>query len=137
MTIQTIALPLPEAVFLRFEQMSKVTHRPLVELLLHAVEVGSPPSWEEAPARFQTDLAALDRLDNHSLWQIAKAQRKEGEVARLQELLAKRTDSPLSVSEEQELNMLVEEADRFMLCKAHAAALLRWRGEVIPPAEQL
>lgn len=77
--------------------MSKVTHRPLVELLLLAVEVGSPPSWEEARARFQSVLAALDRLDNHSLWHIAKAQRKEGEVARLQELLTKRTDSPLSV----------------------------------------
>ncbi|MEZ4869304.1 MAG: hypothetical protein R3C14_48730 [Caldilineaceae bacterium] len=137
MTIQTIALPLPESVFLRFEQMSKVTQRPLVELLLHAVEVGSPPSWEEAPARFQTDLAALDRLDNQSLWQIAKAKRDEIEVARLQELLDKRSDSPLSAPEERELNMLVEEADRLMLCKAHAAALLRWRGEVVPPAEQL
>ncbi|MCB0081478.1 MAG: hypothetical protein KDE47_11120 [Caldilineaceae bacterium] len=135
--MQTITLSLPESTFLRFEQMSKVTHRPLVELVLRAVEVGSPPGWEEAPARFQTDLAALDRLDNQSLWQIAKANRGETEAARLQELLDRRSDSTISAPEEQELSVLVEEADRFMLCKAHAAALLRWRGEIIPPAEQL
>ena len=31
---------------------------------MRAVQVGSPPSWEEAPAEFQSDLAALDRLDD-------------------------------------------------------------------------
>ena len=28
-------------------------------------------------------------------------------------------------------------ADRFMLLKAHAAALLRWRGYQLPPADKL
>jgi hypothetical protein len=36
-----------------------------------------------------------------------------------------------------ELDRLTEEADLLMLRKAHAAALLRWRGHAIPPAEKL
>ena len=36
-----------------------------------------------------------------------------------------------------ELIRLRVESDRFTLCKAHAAALLRWRGHQVPPAEAL
>ena len=36
--------------------------------------------------------------------------------------------SALTAEQQQELLMLQDEADRFMLCKAQAAAILRWRG---------
>jgi hypothetical protein len=35
------------------------------------------------------------------------------------------------------LNEQVAEADRLMLRKAHAAALLQWRGHAVPPFERL
>jgi len=43
----------------------------------------------------------------------------------------------LTATERLELNTQVAEADRLMLRKAHAAALLQWRGHVVPPFERL
>ena len=51
-----------------------------------------------------------------------------------QELLEKNADGLITASERLELERLRLEADRFMLRKAHAAALLRWRGHTVPLA---
>jgi hypothetical protein len=88
------------------------------------------------PAAFQADLAALDRLDDAALWRIARS-RAATDMKRFQELLDKYSAGQLSPTEQNELETLQHEADRFMLRKAHAAALLRWRGHSIPPAESL
>jgi hypothetical protein len=40
-------------------------------------------------------------------------------------------------AERTELTELRIEADRFMLRKAQAAAILRWRGHLLPPPERL
>jgi hypothetical protein len=137
MVVQNITLPLPEHLYLRFEQMAKATQQSVTEVLLHAVEVGSPPSWEDVPAEFQADLAALDRLDDKALWQIARSQQSETEMDRYEDLLYKNANDTLSPSEREELTGLRHEADRLMLRKAHAAALLRWRGYQLPPADKL
>ena len=137
MTTQNVTLPLPEALLLRFQQMAKATRQPVTDLLVRAVEVGGPPNWEEAPARFQVDLAALDRLDDDTLWRVARSRRSEVEIGRLQELLDKHAGQQISPEEQAELTQYYEEADLLMLRKAHAAALLRWRGHAIPPAEKL
>ena len=137
MTTQNVTLPLPEALLLRFQQMAKATRQPVTDLLVRAVEVGGPPNWEEAPARFQADLAALDRLDDDALWRVARSRRSEAEMARLQELLDKNANQLITSQEQSELAQYHEEADLLMLRKAHAVALLRWRGHAIPPAEKL
>src|SRR5712691_2559338 len=99
MTTQEVVLPLPENVYLRLQQVAQATQRSFTEVLLHAVEVGSPPSWEDAPAEFQTDLAALDRLDDHALWQIARSHRTEADMERYQELLDKNANDALTETE--------------------------------------
>lgn len=137
MTTQNVTLPLPEALLLRFQQMAKATSQPVTDLLVRAVEVGGPPNWEEAPARFQADLAALDRLDDDALWRVARSRRSEAEMARLQELLDRNADQQITSQELLELAQCHEEADLLMLRKARAVALLRWRGHAIPPAEKL
>lgn len=137
MTVQNITLPLPEHLYLRFEQIANATQQSVTDVLLHAVEVGSPPSWDNVPAEFQTDLAALDRLDDKALWQIARSQQNEIEMDRYELLLYKNANETLTPVEQGELTHLRQEADRFMLRKAHAAALLRWRGYQLPPADKL
>ena len=137
MSTQDVTLSLPETLYLRLQQTAQATHQSLTEILLHAVQVGCPPGWEEAPAAFQADLAALDRLDDEALWRIAKSSRTEADIVRFQELLEKNSDTQLTTDERTELTQLRFEADRFMLRKAHAAALLRWRGHTVPPAAKL
>jgi hypothetical protein len=137
MAVKDVVLPLPEELYLRLEQTARATRQSLTDLLLHAVRTGSPPDWSQAPAEFQADLAALDRLDDAALWRVARSQRREADMARLTELLDKNADDALSAAETLELAAQVTEADRFMLCKAHAAALLQWRGHTVPAAEKL
>jgi hypothetical protein len=76
----------------------------------------------------------LDRLDDETLWRIARSRTTEADMERYQELLDKNANDVLVAEERDDLVNLRIEADRFMLCKAHAAALLRWRGYQVPPA---
>lgn len=102
------------------------------EVILHALRVGGPPSWEDVPAEFQADLAMMDRFDDDALWRIARGRRTTAEMARYDELLKKNEQGTLNEAERLELARLRTESDRFMLCKAHAAVLLRWRGHAMP-----
>jgi hypothetical protein len=137
MSTQNVTLALPETLYLRLQQTAQARHQSLTEVLLHAVQIGCPPSWEDAPAPFQADLATLDRLDDEALWRIAKSARTEADLVRLQELLEKNSEAQLTAAEQTEFQQLRFEADRFMLRKAHAAALLHWRGHIVPPASLL
>ena len=132
-----IVLPLPEELYIRLEQTARVTQQSLTDMLLHAVRAGSPPDWSQSPAAFQIDLAALDRLDDDSLWRVARSQRGAADMAPLQELLEKNADDALTAEDRLDLESQIFEADRFMLRKAHAAALLQWRGHAVPPFERL
>jgi predicted transcriptional regulator len=137
MITRTVTIRLPESLYTRLQQIAQATRRPLDDVLLHALQVGSPPSWEDAPAEFQADLAALDRLEDEALWRIARSRKTEADMERYQELLDKNANDLLTPEERDELTQLRTEFDRFMLRKAHAVALLRWRGYQIPPAETL
>ena len=132
---RTVTLQLPENIYFRLQQAAQATKQSLEEISLRALQAGSPPDWDDIPAEFQADIAALDRLDDAALWRMARS--KQPLSASYQDLLDKNADSTLSDSETQQLADLRAAADRLLLCKAHAAALLRWRGHLIPPAEQL
>jgi hypothetical protein len=77
---------------------------------------------------FQLDLAGLDKMDDEALWAIARSRKEPAELVHYDGLLEKNAGGLLVPAERDELERLREEADRFMLKKAHAAALLRWRG---------
>lgn len=137
MATRTVTLELPESLYDRLQRTAQATRRSLDDVLLHAVQVGSPPRWDDAPAEFQADLSALDRLDDDGLWRIARSHATEADLQRCQELLDQNANGDLSADERDELAQLRLEADRLMLRKVHAAALLRWRGHQVPPAEAL
>lgn len=130
-------ISLPEPLYLRLQQIAQGTKQSLAEVIVRAVQVGSPPSWEDAPAAFQADLAALDRLDDDTLWRIARSTQLTQDMTRYEELLDKNANGALAPAERLELTQLRQTADRFMLRKAYAVDLLRWRGHAIPPAHQL
>lgn len=134
--MQNVTVQLPESLYRRLQQAAQAMQQPLEAVLLRAVQVGSPPAWEDVPAQFQADLAALDRLDDIALWRIARS-RQAADMVLYQELLDKKANGTLTSDEQAELVQLRTEADRFMLRKAQAVALLRWRGHTIPPADKL
>jgi len=128
MLAETVTLQVPDALYQRLVKTARVTKRSLEEVMLHALRVGSPPTWDDVPAEFQSDLAAMDQLDDESLWKIARSRKSQNEMTRYEELLDRSKSKTLNDPERKELGNLREEADRFMLRKSHAAVLLRWRG---------
>lgn len=132
MTLANVTLQLPEPLYRRLLNTAQATRRPVEEVIVHAVEVGSPPTWDDVPAEFQSDLADMDRLDDAALWQIAESRMSTTTDERYDALLEQNGEDGLTDSERIELQGLREAADRFMLRKAHAAALLRWRGRRLP-----
>ena len=137
MALRTVTMQLPENLYLRLQHTARATQQSFEETLLRALQVGSLPTWETAPAEFQADLAALDRLNDAALWRIARHRTAATQMDRYQALLDKGSNETLSIGEREELNQLRAEFDRQMLRKAHAAALLQWRGHQIPPADKL
>ena len=65
MSLHTVTMQLPERLYVRLQQTAQATKQSFEDILLRALQVGSPPSWETAPAEFQAELAALDlKLDS-------------------------------------------------------------------------
>ena len=130
---RTVTMQLPESLYLRLQQTARATRQSLEATMLRALQVGSPPAWETAPAEFQADLAALDRMDDAALWRIARTRAAPAQMDRYQELLDQNASQTLSAEEGQELAQLRTELDRQMLLRVHAAALLQWRRSAAAP----
>ncbi|MFM7405227.1 MAG: hypothetical protein ACKO3K_00785 [Cuspidothrix sp.] len=132
MTNATVTLQIPEIIYQRLVNTAHATQRPLEEVMLHALEVGSPPAWDDVPEEFQAELAALDKLDDNTLWQIFHSQKTAADMEEYNTLLEKNSSSQLTETERLNLIPFRHEADPFMLRKAQAAVLLRWRGYSLP-----
>lgn len=128
----TVTLQVPDLVYQRLVNTARATGRSLEEVMLHALKVGSPPKWDSVPDEFKADLAALDQLEDEALWQLATARKTGEEMTRYDELLAHNQNNSLTQDEKLELIALRSEADRLMLRKAQAAAILQWRGHHVP-----
>ena len=125
---ETVVLQIPEALYQRLAIAAGATQRSLEDIILQALQIGSPPTWKDVPEEFQTDLASLDRLDDDSLWQIARSQKTQLEMEPYESLLSKQQNTALTDSERLELDNLRKDSDRFMLRKSQATAILKWRG---------
>jgi hypothetical protein len=124
---ETVTLQLPSRLYERLVNTAQATKWPLEEIIIHSLEVGSPPDWEDVPEEFQSDLAALDRLDDDRLWQIARSQKSESDFEQYDELLERNREGTLTDSERLELAALRRECDRFMLCNTKSTCeWYRW-----------
>ncbi len=130
--VSPVTLTLPDNLYHRLQNTAIALDQPLETIILRALQVGSPPSWEDIPPEYQADLARLDRLPDDLLWSIAQEQQSSTNTTRYETLLTLKQDRSLTPQESSELATLRHAADRLMLRKAQAAALLRWRGHLLP-----
>lgn len=128
MVTETITLQIPQILYQRLVNTAHAQRRPIEEVIVHALQVGSPPVWDDVPEEFQADIAALDKLDDNSLWQILRSCKTAEQMERYDWLLERNSSGNITDAEQLELIKLRQETDLFMLCKAQAAVLLRWRG---------
>jgi hypothetical protein len=52
MVAETVTPRLPDTLYRRLANNARATRRFLEDVVLYALQVGSPPDWEDAPAEF-------------------------------------------------------------------------------------
>lgn len=127
-----ITLDLPDAIYQRLASAAKATQRPLTEVLLRALRVGSPPGWDDVPEEMHAELAALDRLDDDALYTVVRERWPSTDAGRYDDLLGALEAGSLTDEQREALSRMRDAHDRLTLRKAHAAALLKWRGRLVP-----
>ena len=137
MTTQPVTLQLPEPILSYFRQLALATKRPLEQLLRQSVEGNLPPSVDTMPSEMRDELLALQTLPVEELTRIAASQAPPEKQARHLELLERHRLAAITPADQDELAALRLAADRLMLRKAYAWAVLRWRGYPIPPLAEL
>jgi hypothetical protein len=137
MTTQRITIELPEFIFHRFAQMAEATHQPLEDLITQSVVNNLPPSAETAPLEMRAELVEMQTLSVDELLAIAQTQANVIQHENHVQLLAKNQAGVLLPEEQRDLTDMRQIADRLMLRKAYAWAILRWKGHRIPPLQEL
>lgn len=127
MTLQSVTLRLPDGLMQRARTAAEALHRPLEEVLTDML-AATLPDVEDAPPETQADLAGMTWLSTRELWMIARSEMPAEQQQQLQDLAEFQTERPLSLEEEESLEMLRREYGRITLFKARAYALLSLRG---------
>ena len=126
--LSTVTLQIPDGIYRRLEVQAKARSQSLEEILVHALNVGSPPDVNDVPTELKANLADLDTMSDDELLILMQDKKPIADFDRYDELLDLKADRLLMPSETQELEQLRKESDLFMLRKAQAAVLLKWRG---------
>ena len=116
-----IILTIPEEISERARAIAELTAQSVEAVLLEHLKTLST-SLASLPAEQQAELDALSQLSDDTLWTIAREQMPDA---------AQASGSTLTPEETRELDALVERADRLMLRKAEASAILRSRGYAV------
>lgn len=95
------------------------------------------PPVTNAPPEMQAELLDMQLLSVDELLRVAHSQMEPEKRQRHVLLLQKNSVGDLQAEELAELDALRLAADRLMLRKAYAWAVLRWRGHPTPALEQL
>jgi hypothetical protein len=93
--------------------------------------IGDGLEWNEGgclPAHLEEELSRLDKTDDGTLRLAARGHLSLEASRQLEDLHLKRQREGLSEVETEALARLVEEYERAMLIRAHAAALWKQRG---------
>ena len=128
MTTQSITLHLSDPVYRYLQQVATITKRPLEQLVRQSVEGNLPPSVENAPQELQDELLAMQSLSPTQLMSIADSQLPQSQQERYLLLLEQNSAGGISIEGCAEMEALRLAADRLMVRKGYALAVLRWRG---------
>ena len=127
MTLQTITLRLPEVLYRQVEHRAQRMRRSVEDELIIVVSTALPTT-DDLPLDIAGDLAQLTFLTDAELWQAAQTTLPSKDSERMQALMFKRQRDELTAAEEREAQRLAHRADRTMLVRSQAAALLKDRG---------
>ncbi len=133
---KTITLTVPDQFFEPLQRAAEVTHQPVEQVLLTALEASLPP-LDGLKEQVIASLVTLESMDDVSLSKVLIECVPVDTQTRLGECLIENESRALSDSEKTELEALQASADLVMLRKSRAAVLLRFRGKRVPTLAEL
>jgi hypothetical protein len=122
-----LTLTIPDELYERAKHIAESTSQPIEQVILQHLQT-LPAPLPILPDDVQAELDALKYLSDDALWTIAREQMPDAVQSRAHDLMNRNSQGTLSEAERSELDALVDRADRLMVRKAEAAALLRERG---------
>jgi len=131
----TQAILVPDELYDRLNAAAAAARQPVHEVAARVLYAGLPPSVDDVPASMRETLRRLEKSDDETLWQVWHSRAPEAQRSRHSALLEKKANGAITAEERRELSRLRRRADQLMLKRAHAAALLRWRGHRVPLAD--
>ncbi|WP_199249498.1 hypothetical protein [[Phormidium] sp. ETS-05] len=135
MATYRLTLELPESVFQKLVRIAELSHQSLESLAVQSITSNLPPSVENAPVEMQGELLRMQHLPVEELVKITGMPVSTTAQQHHLTLLEKNANDSITAAELEEVRDLRIAADRAMLIRAFAWALLRWRGYPIPPLE--
>ncbi|MBX3015176.1 MAG: hypothetical protein KF832_26895 [Caldilineaceae bacterium] len=123
---ETITLHVPRDLYARAKQAAGQNQQALEQFLVSAL-VSGLSLLDDLPDAMVMDLAALALLNDRALWQVARQTMSTAHYERMDELLALKRQTPLTVAQQKELDSYLAEYEQIVLRRAHAAVLLKQR----------
>jgi RNase adaptor protein for sRNA GlmZ degradation len=125
---------MPDILYQRLQRLSILTRCTLESVLLKTLNAHVPFLPDNLPANMREMLIELEKLNDESLWNIARSMLSQEQYNLL---LEKKRQGTLTASEQIQLEKLYNDANEHMLRKAYANVLLKWRGYKLPTLAEL
>jgi len=124
---QIVTVNLPEPVYQRLKERAEHTQRSVEDEL---VEMAATiiPEEEKLPTELANTVAALQLLDDKTLWQAARTHLSAKLVTRMERLHDQRRNGNLTKMEEKELADLLKEYEKAIVIRSEAMGILMERG---------
>ena len=133
---QTVSVQLPEPIYRRLQRASELTYRSLDEILSSVLNLGLslPP---DLPPDVRSELEAMAMFSDAALWAASESALSPAQQRRLAQLNHAGGERPLTAAESAEQTHLLALYQRSLLRRAHALALLTYRGYNLPQRNDL
>jgi hypothetical protein len=132
MTVHPLHIQLPEAIYQRLQRVAEITNQSLQTIVVQTICGNLPPSLDDLSPEWREAIADLPALSDEALWAIAQEPLPSRQWRRHQLLLHKMQEDILTEAEKAELAALRTDADRSVIRRSYALALLKWRGHTLP-----
>lgn len=138
MTVRTITITIPEALYLQLEATARSSAQSVDVVVAQSLERDIPSHLVALlPDTLRAELAVMDQLSDAALQAIAASVAPQERGAQLDDLLALKQDGMITTEQQERLTALQAEFEALMVRKAHAFVLLKSRGHTPPPIDQL
>jgi hypothetical protein len=138
MAERTMTVTIPEMLYLQLEAAARSSAQPIDAVITQALERTIPPHLTALlSSTLRTELEAMDHLSDDALRTIAYGIAPSERGAQMDDLIALKQDGTITTQQQDQLTVLREESEAFMVRKAHAFVLLKSRGHTLPTIDQL